>query len=305
MSSGAQCTVSATSTTAARKTSSSVPPFDDVIAECCCLTEQGVKEVTLLGQNVNAYRGQMHNGEDADLALLIEYIAAIDGIERIRYTTSHPVEFSDNLINAYGRVPQLVNHLHLPVQSGSDRVLARMKRGHTILEYKAKIRQLRKIRPGISISSDFIVGFPGETEQDFLATMDLINEIGFDQSFSFIYSKRPGTPAASLPDNVSMETKKKRLQTLQNRIRQFGLEVSKNMVGKTERILVEGLSRKNCNELQGRTENNRVVNFPGDKSLIGKFIKVNISKALPNSLRGILLTDPASKSNNLSECASF
>lgn len=264
-------------------------PFDDVLAEIAGLAEQGVKEVNLLGQNVNAYRVKTFENQDADLALLIEYVAAINGIERIRYTTSHPVEFSDKLIETYARVPQLVSHLHLPVQSGSDRILSLMKRGHTTLEYKAKIRKLKKIRPGISLSSDFIIGFPGETDQDFQATMDLIAEIGFDHSFSFIYSKRPGTPAASLPDETSDEKKRTRLQILQSRINQRAMQISKQMVGSTERILVEGPSRKDPNELAGRTENNRVVNFAGSEDLIGQLIDVKISKALPNSLRGELL----------------
>lgn len=261
-------------------------PFDDIITEIVTLAEQGVREVTLLGQNANAYRGKTSSDRKADLALLIEYIAAIDGIERIRYTTSHPVEFSDRLIDVYTRVPQLVSHVHLPVQSGSDRILALMKRGHTVLEYKSKIRKLRKVRPGITISSDFIVGFPGETDRDFQATMDLIEETGFDQSFSFIYSKRPGTPAAGFPDEVPMHTKKERLRILQGRIRQQAAAISKRMVGKTARILVEGPSRKDPDELSGRTENNRIVNFPGEITLIGQLINVRITHALPNSLRG-------------------
>lgn len=262
-------------------------PFDSIITEIVELADQGVKEITLLGQNVNAYRGIMHTGNTADLAMLIEYVAAVKGIDRIRYTTSHPVEFSDNLIAAYEKVPELVNHLHLPVQSGSDRILSLMKRGHTILEYKAKIRKLRKVRPDISISSDFIIGFPGETDQDFQATMNLIADIGFDQSFSFIYSKRPGTPAASLPDDVPMSVKKERLNILQTRINQFANKISKNIVGNTERILVEGHSRKNPEQLYGRTENNRIVNFSGPESLIGKFTEIRITEALPNSLRGV------------------
>ncbi len=263
-------------------------PLDDVIGETADLAEQGVKEVTLLGQNVNAYRGATFEGGSADLADLIEYVAAIDGIRRIRYTTSHPVEFSERLIDVYGRVPELVNHLHLPVQSGSDRVLARMKRGHTVLEYKSKIRKLRKIRPDISISSDFIVGFPGETDADFQATLDLIAEIGFDQSFSFIYSKRPGTPAAGYPDEVTPERKKQRLQILQARINQQARAISRSMTGTVQKVLVEGPSRKNPRELAGRTENNRVVNFPGNAALIGAMVDVTITRALPNSLRGEL-----------------
>jgi len=264
-------------------------PFDDVIAEVAALAAQGVREVNLLGQNVNAYRGKMHDGEIADLALLIEYVAAIDGIERIRFTTSHPVEFSDRLIEVYAHVPQLVSFLHLPVQSGSDRILALMKRGHTALEYKAKIRRLRQIRPNMSISSDFIIGFPGETDEDFEQTMKLIEEIGFDHSFSFIYSARPGTPAADLPDDVPQEVKKARLARLQAKISEQALAISQAMVGTVQRVLVEGTSRKDENEISGRTENNRVVNFVGDKSLIGQFVEVHITDAFPNSLRGNLL----------------
>ncbi len=259
--------------------------FDDVINEVVELAAQGVREINLLGQNVNAYRGEMHHGEIADLALLIEYVAAVEGIERIRYTTSHPVEFSDRLIEAYAKVPELVNHLHLPIQSGSDRVLSLMKRGHTALEYKSKIRKLRKIRPDISLSSDFIIGFPGESDDDFEATMNLIADIGFDHSFSFIYSKRPGTPASSFDDDVPMETKKERLNILQTRINHMAMEISRSMIGKTERVLVEGLSKKDANELRGKTENNRTVNFIGPTSLIGEFTDVLITEALPNSLR--------------------
>lgn len=263
-------------------------PFDDVITEVVELAEQGVREVNLLGQNVNAYRGVMHDGEIADLALLIEYVAAVDGIDRIRFTTSHPMEFSDSLIEVYARVPELVSHLHLPVQSGSDRVLALMKRGHTRLEYKSKIKRLRKIRPNLSMSSDFIIGFPGETDKDFEDTMNLIADIGFDHSFSFIYSKRPGTPASNLPDDVPMKTKKERLAILQNRITQKTAEISVAMVGTIQSILVEGQSKKDPEQLRGRTENNRVVNFSGSKSLIGDFVNVEITEALPNSLRGKL-----------------
>jgi tRNA-2-methylthio-N6-dimethylallyladenosine synthase len=264
-------------------------PFDDVIAEVVDLAAQGVREVTLLGQNVNAYRGITASGEIVDLAVLIEYIAAIDGIARIRYTTSHPVEFSDNLIHAYARVPQLVSHLHLPVQSGSDRILALMKRGHTALEYKAKIHKLRIIRPDISLSSDFIVGFPGETDPDFQATMDLIEDIGFDQSFSFIYSPRPGTPAASMPDPVPLSVKRQRLHTLQSRINQMAQAISRRMVGSSRSVLVEGPSRKDPAWLAGRTENNRVVNFKGSPDLIGRFVNIRITEALANSLRGELI----------------
>ena len=267
-------------------------PFDDVIAEVVNLAEQGVREITLLGQNVNAYRGSMHTGAIADLALLIEYVAAVRGIERIRYTTSHPMEMSERLINVYAAVPELVNHLHLPVQSGSDRILALMKRGHTALEYKARIRKLRRIRPGISITSDFIVGFPGETDQDFQQTLALIADVGFDQSFSFIYSKRPGTPAANMPDEVLPEIKKERLQILQTRINQNAHVISCGMVGTLQTVLVEGPSRKDPGELCGRTENNRVVNFSGPVAMIGSFVKLRITAALSNSLRGEICSHP-------------
>ena len=261
-------------------------PFDDVLAEVAQLAGQGVREINLLGQNVNAYRGAMHDGETADLALLIGYIAAVDGVERIRYTTSHPVEFSDSLIQVYAEVPELVSHLHLPVQSGSDRILAQMKRGHTVLEYKAKVRRLRAIRPELSLSSDFIVGFPGETDADFEATMSLIEELRFDTSFSFIYSPRPGTPAADLPDDVPHEVKQQRLYRLQARIQDFAREYSQAMVGTVQRVLVERPSRKDPAMLAGRTENNRWVNFHGDHGLIGSFVDLRITEALPNSLRG-------------------
>ncbi len=261
-------------------------PFDDVIVEVAQLAERGVREINLLGQNVNAYRGPMHDGQVADLATLIHFVAEVDGIDRIRFTTSHPVEFTDSLIEAYANVPKLANYLHLPVQSGSDRTLARMKRGHTALEYKQKIRKLRAVRPDISLSSDFIVGFPGETDKDFEDTMNLIAQIGFDQSFSFIYSARPGTPAASLPDEVSMDVKKKRLQLLQARINQQAAEISEAMVGTTQRVLVERHARKDAQQLAGRTENMRWVNFDGPANLIGGFVDVEITEALPNSLRG-------------------
>jgi tRNA-2-methylthio-N6-dimethylallyladenosine synthase len=262
-------------------------PVIDVLAEITHLSQQKVREVNLLGQNVNAYRGQMPNGNICDLAELITYVASIEGIDRIRYTTSHPVEFSDNLIEVYARVPELVSHLHLPIQSGSDRILSAMKRGHTAIEYKSKIRKLRKIRPDISISSDFIVGFPGETEDDFKKTMELIHEIDFDQSFSFVYSKRPGTPASELYDETSEETKKLRLKLLQDRINQQAIAISEGMVGKTKDILVTGISKKDPGQLQGRTENNRVVNFTsGNHELIGNFVPVLITRALKNSLAG-------------------
>jgi tRNA-2-methylthio-N6-dimethylallyladenosine synthase len=266
-------------------------PADDVIAEVAHLASQGVREVNLLGQNVNAYEGKTHDDDVMDLAEIITLIAGIDGIERIRYTTSHPVEFSDSLIDVYANVPELVSHLHLPVQSGSDRILAAMKRGHMALEYKSKIRRLRALRPDISISSDFIIGFPGETEKDFEDTMKLINDIGFDHSFSFIYSARPGTPAADLQDDTPEELKKQRLKILQTRIAQQAQEISRRMVGTQQRILVTGFSKKDPGELQGRTENNRVVNFKAtqsraDAALIGRFIDVNITDAYTNSLRG-------------------
>jgi tRNA-2-methylthio-N6-dimethylallyladenosine synthase len=264
-------------------------PFDDVIAECAVLAGKGVREINLLGQNVNAFRGPMHDGAIADLALLIHYVAAIDGIERIRFTTSHPVEFSQNLIDAYGEVPQLANYLHLPVQSGSDRVLALMKRGHTVLEYRQKIRRLREQRPDISLSSDFIVGFPGETDRDFEDTLRLIRELDFDQSFSFIFSARPGTPAASLPDDLPLEVKKERLQRLQELVDSQAARISRQMVGTTQRILVEGVSRKSARQLAGRTENNRVVNFDGPPGCIGDFADVVITEALSHSLRGRLV----------------
>ncbi len=264
-------------------------PFDDVLAEIAALAQQGVREVTLLGQNVNAYRGAKHGGGVADLAELIRYVAAIAGIGRIRFTTSHPVEFSDRLIEVYTEVPELVDHLHLPVQSGSDRILALMKRGHTVLEYKAKIRRLRKLRPKLSLSTDFIVGFPGETDADFAATMRLIEDIGFDTSFSFVYSKRPGTPASNLPDDVPTDVKKQRLAVLQRRIGELSAEVSRRMVGGIERVLVTGASRRDPAQMSGRTENNRMVNLDGSAQLVGEFVDVRITEALPNSLRGRLL----------------
>ncbi len=264
-------------------------PLMDVLREIYRLAEKGVREVNLLGQNVNAYRGPIEGGDQvADLAYLVTMVAAIDGIDRIRYTTSHPMEFSDSLIDVYGEVPELVDHLHLPVQSGSDRILAKMKRGYTALEYKSRIRKLRKIRPDISLSSDFIIGFPGETDEDFEATMNLIDEVGFDHSFSFIYSARPGTPAADLPDETPMSVKKERLAILQGRIQGQAMRISESMVGQTHKILVTGPSKKDPGQLQGRTENNRVVNFScHDASLIGQFVEVEIAEALPNSLRGM------------------
>ncbi len=265
-------------------------PFDDILAEAVQLSQNGVKEITLLGQNVNAYRGAMHDGDSADLALLLHYLAEVPGIERLRFTTSHPVEFSQSLIDAYASIPKLVSFLHLPVQSGSDRILAAMKRGYTVLEYKSKIRKLREVRTDIAISSDFIVGFPGETEADFEATMKLIAEIGFDNSFSFIFSPRPGTPAAELADDTPHEIKLERLQRLQAAIDARAQMISQEMIGSTQRILVEGVARKDANELSGRTDNNRVVNFVGQPRLIGHFVDVKITAALPHSLRGEILT---------------
>lgn len=261
-------------------------PVDDVLFEIAQLAEQGVREVNLLGQNVNAFRGPHHDGSICRFAELLELIASIDGIDRIRYTTSHPVEFTDDIIAAYATIPELVSHLHLPVQSGSDRILTMMKRGHTALEYKSKIRALRKIRPHISMSSDFIIGFPGESEADFNATMKLIEDIDFDLSFSFIYSARPGTPAADLPDDVSEDEKKQRLYLLQHRINQSAHRIARNMLHTEQRILVEGPSKKDVMELTGRTENNRVVNFQGTPDMIGEFVDVNITEVHSNSLRG-------------------
>ena len=269
-------------------------PVQPVLKEIQHLADMGVREVNLLGQNVNAYQGVGADGDTLDLADLIRLIRDIDGIDRIRYTTSHPVEFSDALIQVYEDVPELVSHLHLPVQSGSDRILAMMKRNHMVLEYKSKLRKLKRIRPDISFSSDFIIGFPGETDRDFEDTMDLIHDIGFDMSFSFIYSARPGTPAADLPDDVDVDVKKQRLAILQQRINQNAQDISRKMVGSTQRILVDGFSKKDPGQLKGRTENNRVVNFQcDDTDLIGKFVDVTIAKAYSNSLLG---TDPRNPS---------
>ena len=270
-------------------------PFDDVLTEVAGLAAQGVKEITLLGQNVNAYRGAMSGSEEmADLALLIEYIAEIPGIERIRYTTSHPRELSQRLIDVYASVPKLVSHLHLPVQSGSDRVLAAMKRGYTTLEFKSLVRKLRIARPNLSLSSDFIVGFPGETAEDFEKTMQLIDDVGFDASFSFLYSSRPGTPAAELHDDTPHELKIERLMRLQQRIEELAQVVSQSMVGTVQRVLVEGLSKKDENELAGRTDNNRIVNFIGGPAssarLVHSFVDLRITSALPHSLRGEIVT---------------
>ena len=266
-------------------------PFDDVIAEVAALADQGVREITYLGQNVNAYQGATHDGGTCDLALLISYTAAIDRIERIRFTTSHPGEFSEELTAVYGEVPELVGHLHLPVQSGSNRILNSMKRNYTVDEYKEKVARLRRVRPRISLSSDFIVGFPGETDEDFEETLSLIDEVCFDQSFSFVYSPRPGTPAAELPDPVPAHVKMERLARLQTRIDALAREVSESMVGTVERVLVERPSKKDPRQLSGRTENNRVVNFSADDDLIGEFVDVKITEALPHSLRGEIVND--------------
>jgi tRNA-2-methylthio-N6-dimethylallyladenosine synthase len=266
-------------------------PFDDVVAEIATLAEQGVREVNLLGQNVNAYRGPMHDGSMADLGLLIHAIAQIDGIGRIRFTTSHPLEFSDSLIDAYANVPQLANYLHLPVQSGSDRILAAMKRGYTTLEFKQKIRKLRAVRPDICVSSDFIVGFPGESDADFDKTMKLVGDIGFDQSFSFIYSKRPGTPAANLEDETPDSVKHERLARLKALLNANAKAISEAMVGGVQRVLVEGPSARDASELTGKTENMRNVNFAGPARLVGQFIDVTITDAMVNSLRGRVATD--------------
>ena len=260
--------------------------FDSVMDEVRSLVAQGVGEITLLGQNVNAYAGAMADGTVVDLATLIHYVAAIDGVERIRFTTSHPVEFGDSLVEAYANVPKLANHLHLAVQSGSDRILAAMKRGYTALEFKSKIRALRAVRPDIAVSTDIIVGFPGETERDFEATLKLVRDANFDQSFSFIYSQRPGTPAAALPDDVALEVKQARLARLQAQLNEQARAISETMVGSVQRVLVERPSKKDANELAGRTENNRWVNFAGPAELIGRFVDVAIVKALPQSLRG-------------------
>jgi tRNA-2-methylthio-N6-dimethylallyladenosine synthase len=265
-------------------------PLADVLAEVAHLADEGVKEITLLGQNVNAYRGEMPDGEIADFALVIELVAEIPGVERIRYTTSHPREFTQRLIDTYARVPKLVSHLHLPVQSGSDRILAAMKRGYTVLEYKSIIRKIRAARPDIALATDFIVGFPGETEEDFEATMRLLEEVNYDHSFSFVYSPRPGTPAAGMSDDTPQAVKLARLHRLQAQLDKQVKAYSAAMVGTVQRVLVEGPSKKDPNELMGRTENNRVVNFAGPPRLVGQFVDVTITKALPNSLRGEVLT---------------
>ncbi len=264
-------------------------PLDDVLYEIAQLAEQGVREVNLLGQNVNAYRGEMHDTSICRFADLVRLVATIDGIDRIRYTTSHPVEFTDDIIDAYADVPELVDHLHLPVQSGCDRILTQMKRGHTAIEYKSQIRKLKKVRPELCMSSDFIIGFPGESDEDFMDTMKLIEAVNFDLSFSFIYSARPGTPAADLPDDISDETKKQRLKLLQDKITQQALRIARQMLNTEQRILVEGPSKKNPMELRGKTENNRTVNFVAPHSVIGQFVDVKITDVYANSLRGELI----------------
>ncbi|MCK9608726.1 MAG: tRNA (N6-isopentenyl adenosine(37)-C2)-methylthiotransferase MiaB [Methylomonas sp.] len=270
-------------------------PLKDVIAEIEALAAQGVREINLLGQNVNAYRGEMDDGDIASFALLLHFVAAVDGIDRIRFTTSHPLEFTDDIIEAFTEIPQLVNHLHLPVQSGSNRILAEMKRGHAREDYLEIMRKIKAARPGISLSSDFIIGFPGETEQDFEDTMALIEEVGFDFSYSFIFSARPGTPAANYPDDVGMEVKEHRLQRLKTRLNEMFMSISESMIGSVQSILVEGVSKKNPLHLTGRTENNRVVNFAAHPRLIGQFVDVLITEALPNSLRGRLVESSVEK----------
>lgn len=265
-------------------------PFDDVIEEIVGLADQGVREVNLLGQNVNGYRGVTHDGRTVEFAELLHYVAAIEGIDRLRYTTSHPIDFTDNLVDAYASIPELVSHLHLPVQSGSDRILKLMKRGYTSAEYLSWVEKVRRHRPDISMSSDFIIGFPGETVQDFEETMKLVDSVNFDHSFSFIYSQRPGTPAELLDDNVTLEDKKRRLSVLQKRILNSAGRISEQMVGTLQHVLVEGPSRKDPAQYSGRTENNRVVNFDGDESLVGQFVEVRITEALPNSLRGAIMS---------------
>jgi len=269
-------------------------PLNDVLAEIKVLAKQGVREINLLGQNVNAYRGEMADGDIADFSLLLHAVAAIEGIDRLRFTTSHPMEFTDELIEAFAEIPKLVNHLHLPVQSGSNTILQKMKRGHVIADYKEIIRKLRAVRPDISLSSDFIIGFPGETEVEFEETMAFIDEIGFDFSFSFIYSARPGTPAAEFTDDVPLDVKKSRLESFQNRINEMTMVISEGMIGSTQTVLVEGQSKKNPLQMQGRTENNRVVNFIGHPRLTGQFVNIVITEAMPNSLRGRMIDLAAS-----------
>ena len=270
-------------------------PLHDVIAEIEALARQGVREINLLGQNVNAYQGEMEDGDIASFALLLHFVAAVEGIDRIRFTTSHPLEFTDDIIEAFAEIPQLVNHLHLPVQSGSNRILAEMKRGHQREDYLEIMRKIKAVRPGISLSSDFIVGFPGETEQDFEDTMALIEEVGYDFCYSFIFSARPGTPAANYPDDVSMAIKEQRLQRLKARLNEMTMAISESMIGTVQSILVEGVSKKNPLHLTGRTENNRVVNFAGHPRLMGQFVDVRITEALPNSLRGRVVESSVEK----------
>ena len=276
-------------------------PLQDVLAEIGSLAGQGVKEVNLLGQNVNAYRGAMADGDIASFALLLHYVAAIDGIERIRFTTSHPMEFTDDIIAAYTEIPQLVSHLHLPVQSGSNRILAAMKRGYSREEYLEIMRKIKVARPGISLSSDFIVGFPGETEQDFADTMNLIDEVGFDFSYSFVFSARPGTPAAELADGMTLAEKEQRLQVLKNRLNDMTMAISEQMIGTVQRVLAEGVSKKNPLQLTGRTENNRVLNFAAHPRLIGQFLDVLVTEALPNSLRGRVVETSIEKLQSASQ----
>ena len=275
--------------------------FDDVITEVFELAQNGVREVTLLGQNVNAYTGRRHNGDLVDFAELLHYVAAVEGIERIRYITSHPIDFSEALIDAYARLPALVSHLHLPVQSGSDRILKLMKRQYSVADYESIVHRLRERRPDLSLSSDFIIGFPGETEEDFEATLSLIDRIGFDQSFSFIYSARPGTPAADLTDGITHAEKQRRLAIVQQRLRASAQQASRAMVGTEQRILVDGYARRNPNQLSGRTENNRVVNFDGPADLLQHFVDVHITEALPNSLRARLVANRANDFAMISE----
>ena len=270
-------------------------PLNDVIAEIESLAGQGVREINLLGQNVNAYRGEMDDGDIAGFALLLHFVAAVEGIDRIRFTTSHPLEFTDDIIEAFAEIPQLVNHLHLPVQSGSNRILAEMKRGHQREDYLEIMRKIKAVRPGISLSSDFIIGFPGETEQDFEDTMALIEEVGYDFCYSFIYSARPGTPAANYADDVSMAVKEQRLQQLKTRLNDMTMAISQSMIGTVQSVLVEGVSKKNPLHLTGRTENNRVVNFAAHPRLIGQFVDVLIAEALPNSLRGRMVESSVEK----------
>jgi len=270
-------------------------PLNDVITEISLLAEQGVREINLLGQNVNAYRGDMEDGEIADFSLLLHYVAAVDGIDRIRFTTSHPAEYTDDIIEAFAEIPELVSHLHLPVQSGSNNILANMKRGYTRADYLEIMDKMKAIRPGISLSSDFIIGFPGETEEEFEETMSLIEQVGFDFSYSFVYSARPGTPAAELADDISEDVKKLRLKKLKARLEEMTQNISKGMIDTVQTVLVEGVSKKNPLQMTGRTENNRVVNFTAHPRLAGQFVDVMITEALPNSLRARLVESSVDK----------